>query len=343
MHRITGVFVRRAHSVPAHALFTARAKDDALSNLVEDYETSSVYADLSDDELPVPRPKPPTTIPRLPANYAATSSLPSSSLPADTDTATHSPPFDDDDDDILPPPPSRPDPDTICALCEDAVDETEQLRFWALHPRTVRNQMLFCKEHKRAKAQQEYTAQGFPAIDWPALPARIRALRPELVALLRNDTPEESAFRRAHTQRLASGKAAVLPRGKARKKAPAHDEAAPAPQTDALGLGLGGSTGYYGARGKRVMMEVVSAELAEDIREVAARDPVVGRSGFAMFLQAVLVPELTLLLVMQDNEVGKGVAGQIVAQSAELGEVLNEEVGDEVRLGSEDEDDDDDE
>ncbi|KAF1969050.1 hypothetical protein BU23DRAFT_540360 [Bimuria novae-zelandiae CBS 107.79] len=312
------------------------------------FSSEKRYADISDDELPSPAAEPTSALPRVAARYAATSSLPSN---ANTPETAPSSPLtslvsssDDDDDTLqaleqeltfsqLEPEPS---PNSICALCQDPVDEDEQLHFWTTHPhRTVRNQMLFCKEHKRSKARKEYKAQGFPEIDWKALPHRIRDYRAELIALLRNETEEESEFRTRHASRLVSGKAAALPSKRAhRTQSQAEKESA-----EKFDLASSG-TGYYGPRGKRVMMETITADLSSDIREVAARDPVVGRSGFAMFVQAVLVPELTILLVMEDCEVGRGVARELVRGSGEVGGLVNEEVEDEVGGGSEEEEED---
>lgn len=313
--------------------------EDRLSNVIQPLD--SRYADISDDELPSPPAK---TIPRLPANYAADSSLPTngdSQETIPTSPLTSLPDIDNNNTlDALEqePPLARQDDDTICALCQDTVDEDEQVEFWKFRSsRTIRDQMLFCKEHKRSKALKEYKAEGYPDIDWSGFPSRIRSHKEELVELLRNETVEESSYRRKHAESLLSGKAAVLRTKKRTRKA--QDLEKGEQELDNLET-EGSSTGYYGPRGKRIMMEVITKDLSDTIREVAAKDPVVGRSGFAMFLQAVLLPELTIMLVMEDKEVGRGVAEEIIRESAGLGTLLHEEVEDDVRVGSEDEDED---
>ncbi|KAK7191856.1 hypothetical protein DPSP01_007111 [Paraphaeosphaeria sporulosa] len=309
--------------------------DNALSSMLDGHEK---YVELSDDE-PSPRPKKRIrTIQRLPPGYATSSnptindsqtSAPSSPL---TSISSH---LDIDD---LPSAHSSayspiPDSDSTCALCQDPVDPQEQRDFWATHPtHTVRDQMLFCKSHKRSKAQRAYTARGFPEIDWSTLPSRIRGFHNDLVAILRNETPEESVYRQKHAARLGSGKAAALPsKRRGRKDASQVVEQRLKERIDAMSS----STGYYGPRGKRVMMDVITSDLSDEIRQVAAKDPVVGRSGFAMFLQAVLVPECAVLLVMQDLAVGWEDAREVVEESGGVGEKVNEEVEDSVE-GSED-------
>ncbi|KAF2442077.1 hypothetical protein P171DRAFT_522969 [Karstenula rhodostoma CBS 690.94] len=314
--------------------------DNALSTMLDGHER---YVEFSDDEPSPPAKKRAPTIPQLPQGYV-TSSIPTTK---DSQTSAPSPPsspltpvsfhFDDDihasENDIAHSP--KPDPNSTCALCQESVEAPEQRDFWAAHPtRTVRDQMLFCKAHKRSKAQREYTARGYPSIDWTRLPSRIRGFRTELVSILRNETAEESVYRKKHAGRLGSGKAAALPaKRRGRKAQPQAVEQGMEDRIDAASS----SAGYYGPRGKRVMMEVTTSELSDEIRDVAAKDPVVGRSGFAMFLQAVLVPECAVLLVMEDMGLVRGEAREVLEVSGEMGELVNEEIDDEVVESEEDE------
>lgn len=304
--------------------------DNALSKMLDDHER---YVEVSDDEHSPPPKKRARTIQRLPPGYATSSnptttkdlqtSAPSSPL---TPVSSH---LDDIHTSTQDP---EQDPDSICALCQDSVDAQEQRDFWTTHPtRTVRDQMLFCKAHKRSKAQREYTARGFPEVDWALLPSRIRGFQAELVAILRNETADESFYRAKHAERLGSGKAAALPSKRRRRKD--ASEVVERGMKDRIDATTS-STGYYGPRGRRVMMDVITSDLSDEIRDVAAKDPVVGRSGFAMFLQAVLVPECAVLLVMQDLGVDVGAARGVLEESAEVGDCVNEEVEDEVE-GSE--------
>ncbi|KAF2682777.1 hypothetical protein K458DRAFT_488515 [Lentithecium fluviatile CBS 122367] len=228
--------------------------------------------------------------------------------------------------------PSR-DRDLVCNLCQAPVDPSHSIAFYATRKRTVRNQALFCKEHKRTTAAAEYKTLGFPPIDWEALTGRIHSFRPQLVQLLRNETDVESEFRKQHAEKLLSGKAVALPSRRKDKKTEELEQE----MFDNVD-GAEEFTGFYGPRGKRIMMEAIGAELVDDIKEAVKTDPVVGRSGFAAFVQAVLVPELTILLAMEDlGGVSEGVAKEKIQKSAELGRLLHEDVDDLVARGSDEE------
>jgi hypothetical protein len=227
--------------------------------------------------------------------------------------------------------PSEEDPNLTCSLCQQPVDPAHSETFWKYRNRTLRNQSLFCKEHEVRTAQAEYKKEGFPDIDWEALPSRIENLRPELVKLLRNEPGSESKYRIKNETKLLSGKAAVIPTRREGQSRGAIEEALNDSAT------MPGSTGYYGPRGRRVMMETITSSLSDVIRDVAANDPVVGRSGFAVYVQAVLVPELTVLLVREDFDVSKAMAEELVEKSAKLGDVLHDEVDDVVAVEDEEE------
>ena len=230
--------------------------------------------------------------------------------------------------------PEDGDQHSACPLCQEPVDEEHSVEFWKAHNRTVRNQSLFCKEHNIRTAQKRYEQGGFPKIDWEALPSRISRLRPQLLNLLRNQTgAKESKYRKQHAAKLLSGKAAVVPTKRKGKNIEEVER-----QLETFDDDIAPSTGYYGPRGRRLMMETITAELSDTIREVSTTDPVVGRSGFAVYIQAVLVPELTVLLVREDFDVSEGMAEELIEQSSDLGALLHEEVEDKVEVGSSDED-----
>ncbi|KAF2634979.1 hypothetical protein P280DRAFT_462718 [Massarina eburnea CBS 473.64] len=227
--------------------------------------------------------------------------------------------------------PSEDDTEFLCPLCQEPVDQDHFDKFWNLRhkPRTVRNQSIFCKEHNQRTAETRYKKEGYPRIDWETLPDRIRNLRPQIVKILRNET--ESKYRNQHASKLLSGKAAVLPtRGKGQKRAKVEEQIEGFEDMPA-------STGYYGPRGRRLMMETMTTNLSDVIREVSADDPVIGRSGFAVYLQTVLVPEVTVLLVREDFNVSVQMAEELIEQSKGLGSLLHEEVDDRVEPGSDEE------
>ncbi|PSN63526.1 hypothetical protein BS50DRAFT_476314, partial [Corynespora cassiicola Philippines] len=199
-----------------------------------------------------------------------------------------------------------------CPLCQKIIPLDQYYGFWKGKPKTVRNQTLFCKEHKRDEAIGEYKKSGYPDIDWDDLPSRIKKFNTQMEALLRNTTIKPSTYREEHATTLSSGRDHTVRRMMERDSSFMDCPA-----------------GYYGPRGKRIMMETITAEMADVIRECAVSDPVVGRSGFAVFLQAVLVPELTVLLIQEDNErdggISEAMAKQIMKESEEVGMLVNEE------------------
>ena len=78
----------------------------------------------------------------------------------------------------------------------------------------------------------------------------------------------------------------------------------------------------------------VIAHLSKQLREQATKDKLVAAcgvsGGVSGFVQAVFVPELAEQLVREDMKVSVGHARKIIAESAELGELLNPEVDEKV-------------
>ncbi|KAF2705391.1 hypothetical protein K504DRAFT_460641 [Pleomassaria siparia CBS 279.74] len=206
-----------------------------------------------------------------------------------------------------------------CPVCEETVDSNYYDEFWVDKVRNVHHQTLFCKEHKKREAWEDYRQKGYPEMDWTTFPDKIRMYHPRLKAVLQNKRP--SHYRDIHAQRLADREERTV-----RKLL----------DSDAI---FEATTGYYGSRGKRAMMETITSQLGSVIRNCAKRDPVVAFNGIANFVQHVLVPELTVWMVMDDKAVSEAKAKEIVQESGALGEVVNEEVDDKVDyLTSEDDD-----
>ncbi|OAL67786.1 hypothetical protein A7C99_0917 [Trichophyton rubrum] len=95
------------------------------------------------------------------------------------------------------------------------------------------------------------------------------------------------------------------------------------------------TTGYYGARGAKNMMEVIISRFAPRVRELALSDPLVQAVGVSGYVQAVLVPELTTILVKEDMDVDDEEARRIMQDSMEIGDLLNQQLDDTVELRNE--------
>jgi hypothetical protein len=89
------------------------------------------------------------------------------------------------------------------------------------------------------------------------------------------------------------------------------------------------------------MTDHIVRHFADELRDLAVSDSLIGASGVAGgvsgFVQAVLVPEVAVALVQEDMKVNEKRAREILKESLELGELLNEEAHEEVVSGAEDE------
>lgn len=226
--------------------------------------------------------------------------------------------------------PAEADEDTACPICHQPVDQEYYWSFWKGLDRTVKNQATFCHTHRKASAQAEYAAEGYPAIDWNRLSERIKKHRMALYSILAG---EAASTHRARYEPLAlTGKAAAVPSKRS--------DLSPSKQRDLAALALDDNAvypGYYGPRGRRAITECVMALLHTEIKRSV--DPVVQTSGPATFVQAVLVPEVAVRLIREDMECDSDEAEDIRERTFEMGGLLNEEIEDEVVLGEEEDDD----
>lgn len=69
----------------------------------------------------------------------------------------------------------------------------------------------------------------------------------------------------------------------------------------------------------------VLEEFGPTFRRKAGIDPFLRVVGVSDYINAILVPELAVLLIMEDMRVDEKMAQDILYRSAELGELLNEE------------------
>ena len=96
-----------------------------------------------------------------------------------------------------------------CTLCGQPVEQEDYWDFWKGKDKTVKNKSAFCHAHKKKSAQEEYIQEGYPEINWKALPRRIRRHKATLTKLLGKDS---SSIHRDRYEPLAlTGKAAAVP------------------------------------------------------------------------------------------------------------------------------------
>lgn len=206
------------------------------------------------------------------------------------------------------------DPTPLCPLCNKPVDQSQLDDFKASQPRmTVASMRRFCEQHRRRTARETWVQKGYPDIEWPSLDGRIAAHYSFLRRILEGDEPchHGELFRDAVLQ--------------GRNRTLLQSDANLTP-------------GYYGIRGLRAMTENLICEFAALLRRRSVEDRLIAARGHTMYLQAVLVPELAVRLIMEDMGVGVEEARGILTESSDIGELLNDEIPD-VILDDDDDDD----
>ncbi|KAF1944131.1 hypothetical protein EJ02DRAFT_510489 [Clathrospora elynae] len=219
--------------------------------------------------------------------------------------------------------PQEEEEGTQCNICQGPVDQDDYWAFWEGKDKTVKNKTAFCSGHKKKSAQEEYAKEGYPLIDWTALPERIRKHRMALYQILNNLSP--SVYRDRYEPLALTGLAAAAPQ---RRKDLSEDllEELNSHTLDDKAM----FPGYYGPHGRRVLTEIIMDLLKTEIKK--CKDRVVQGSGAAAFVQAVLVPEAAILLIIEDCTVDREGAEKIREETFEMGRLLNEEVEDTVDL-----------
>ena len=78
------------------------------------------------------------------------------------------------------------------------------------------------------------------------------------------------------------------------------------------------------------------------LKKRVVKDRVMAARGVTGFVQSVLVPEVAVLLIMEDMDVDVGEARNILTESSGMGELVNEEIKDVVtrRIADSDEEED---
>ncbi|KAJ9296717.1 hypothetical protein DTO271G3_4916 [Paecilomyces variotii] len=198
---------------------------------------------------------------------------------------------------------SAPSDEALCPMCKQRVDRDLLLDFLAQPKQRVRDQERFCESHRKESAEQEWRDKGYPTIDWEGFDERIRG---HFAALEKVLTPDcHSFYRNILDGEMKSGKAKNF-------------------RLSLAGEGLENmSCGYYGSKGAGKMLHAVTTQFSKKLRRLATTDHLVKTAGVTTYAQAVLVPELTVLLVKEDMGVSDETARQILRETIDIGEKLN--------------------
>ncbi|KAH9902077.1 hypothetical protein F4778DRAFT_736175 [Xylariomycetidae sp. FL2044] len=190
-----------------------------------------------------------------------------------------------------------------CPMCHEEVD-AELLKKHLDHGRmNIRKQTAFCRLHKKKTAANSGSKRGYPEIDWENLETRIQKHQGLLKQILEQTKP--SHYRELLKEKVQTGKNRTL-----------------------LKTGDSLTPGYYGPRGLRFMTEYILRTLSSVVRQRAIQDRLISARGYTGYVQAVLVPELTVRLIMEDMSVAEKEAREIMQNSIEVGELLYEDAGD---------------
>ncbi|KAI0135153.1 RTC4-like domain-containing protein [Daldinia grandis] len=198
-----------------------------------------------------------------------------------------------------------------CPMCHEMVD-AELLAKHSDHGRmNIKKQAAFCRLHKRRAALDSGTRKGYPKIIWERLNTRLDMYQGLLKDIL--EGTRQSHYREVLQENVEAGKNRTLLK--------TEDSLTP---------------GYYGPHGLRVMTEYILRTLSTVIRKRAVEDRLVSARGYTGYVQAVLVPELAVRLIMEDMDVAEEKARDIMLESIDVGELLYED-SDDVIAGVSDE------
>ncbi|KAK6954284.1 hypothetical protein Daesc_004251 [Daldinia eschscholtzii] len=190
-----------------------------------------------------------------------------------------------------------------CPMCHEVVD-AELLAKHSDHGRmNIKKQTAFCRLHKRRTALDSRSRKGYPTVNWKALDTRLDTYQDLLKEIL--EGTRRSYYREVLRENVEAGKNRTLLK--------TNDSLTP---------------GYYGPRGLRAMTEYIMRTLSSVVRKRAVEDRLVSARGYTGYVQAVLVPELAVRLIMEDMGVTEEDARGIMLESIEVGELLYEDSGD---------------
>lgn len=194
----------------------------------------------------------------------------------------------------------------VCPLCSAPVSQALLEEFNLGRRMKIHAQQRFCREHKRLDAIASLNYQGYPSqINWKEL---------ETVRIPK------------HVYHLHKVVARKVPSHYLRKLEEAADAPPNARKAVQKYLKEGFlnvvKPGYYGPKGQRIMTQEITRSMASVLRQALKRDKIMRMAEVGGYVSAVLVPELTLRLVLEDQGLpeDKLEAGlQILEASTQLG------------------------
>ncbi|KAI5307016.1 hypothetical protein KEM56_005598 [Ascosphaera pollenicola] len=191
-----------------------------------------------------------------------------------------------------------------CPMYDDLADECQLVL-----TQPFRRQTAFCQRHTRKRALEEWEERSYPKIDWETFEERIASCFPTLEEII---TGKRSSFYRKLMTKQADEEGDKSTMKKYRLTVESKN-------LESI------STGYYGPRGAKLMVDTLIEHFARKMRKQATTDKLIKNASVAGFVQAVLVPELTLLFVKEDMHANDQDARRIIEESKRIGELLNDQ------------------
>lgn len=193
-----------------------------------------------------------------------------------------------------------------CPMCDELVDPELFKLHTAKGRMNVKNQATFCRLHKRKEAEDAQNTKGYPKVDWATLESRFGEHKEPLGRILEGDYPSHYADRLM--EQVVAGENRTLWK--------TEEDLIP---------------GYYGPRGLRLMADYIVRMFSDILRKRTIEDHLVSSRGYSGYVQAVLVPELAVRLIMDDMSVSEEDARRIMSESSDVGQLVHEETRDIVR------------
>ncbi|KAL7958671.1 RTC4-like domain-containing protein [Trichoderma compactum] len=183
-----------------------------------------------------------------------------------------------------------------CPWCGATVDMKLLKDFSNGKRLNVRLQTKFCEQHRKKSAMAAWESKAYPDVEWASLEARFEKHQARLLDIING---EESFYRTALAEKIEQGQ------GRSMKK---EENLNP---------------GYYGPRGFNMMCDYLVKEYSDMLKKKAVHDKVIAGRGSAAFIQAVLVAELGVQLIMEDMLVSPEEARHILEESKPIGDLVH--------------------
>ena len=220
-------------------------------------------------------------------------------------------PRQDDDDDVG-------ESSVPCPLCGVSVSREFYETYNNGRPLTFSDQHRFCDDHRLETARAGWTKLGYPEICWESFEdSRITKTHIDTLLQILDGTRQShySSVLASHASRGPKALQTFFKRG----------------IVDVV------SAGYYGPKGSKMMAQVIQDRISKQLNHSATKNELLRDAGVGGYVQSVLVPELTVLLVKEDmNSEDDEKARQIMKESLDIGLLLNGEEEDNIEEDDED-------